>query len=486
DCELSAHCVDGFYCSPERICAAAGTSTEGEGCLTTADCESGLICAAGAFWTECTVPGGGDIGADCTTDLDCVAGLSCVTPTGGVPACVDPPPAMAGTVQPPVLPPWSGADCATDASTPTAYFEVPRGDGMDGDFYRLPFPNDVRRTSSGLSLDGFPTPDTAVSDDVVGRHVSAVESDLGGFSTNPTLFFRFSEPYDWGSLDGSIRLVNVDPDSPDMGQDLGLAWLTTGGQISRYICPNFLAVRTGHGSPLAPDTTYAVILTTQIVNESGASFERSPDLDAMLAGSAPSDPALADAWEAYQPLRDWTGSGMGIAPASILNASVFTTQSEARYDLLRDAVHAADLPAASELVACADGAASSCDDGTVARNCEGADGTVVTEIHGRLSLPIFQEGTAPYETPEQGGRVDLAGPSVVRTEDVCFALTLPAGATMPAEGWPLLIAAHGTGGSFRTALGSGLAEAAASIGAATLAIDLPQHGDRRGDSTQPP
>lgn len=486
DCQLSAQCMDGLYCGPERICTAAGMGAEGESCLTTADCESGLICAAGAFWTECTVPGGGDVGAECATDLDCVAGLSCVTPTGGMPACTDALPAPAGTVQPPVLPAWPGAACATDASTPTAYFEIPRGDGMDGDFYRLPFPNDARRTGGALNLDGFPTPDTAVTEDVIGRHVSAVEDDLDGFSTNPTIFFRFSEPYDWGSLEGAIRLVNVDPDSPNLGQDLGLAWLTTGGQISRHICANFLGVRTGHGSPLEPDTTYAVVLTTGIISEAGSAMNRSPDLDAMLAASAPSDPALADAWEAYRPLRQWVATPDATPPGNILNAAVFTTQSEARYDLLRDAVHAAELPTASELVACADGAASSCDDGTVARNCEGADGTVVTEIHGRLSLPIFQEGTAPYETPEQGGRLDLEAPSVQRTEDVCFALTLPAGATMPAEGWPLLIAAHGTGGSFRTALGSGLAESAASVGAATLAIDLPQHGDRRGDSEQTP
>jgi len=485
-CQLSAQCMDGLYCGPERLCTAAGMGAEGESCLTTADCASGLICAVSAFWTECTAPGGGDIGAPCASDLDCVAGLACVTPTGGMPACTDPLPLPAGTPQPPVLPAWPGTTCATDASSPTAYFEIPRGDGMDGDFYRLPFPNDARRAGGALDLEAFPTPETAVSEDVIGRHVSAVASDLDGFSTNPVVFFRFSEPYDWGSLDGAIRLVNIDPDSPNVGQDLGLAWLTTGGQISRHICPNFLAVRTGHGSPLQPDTTYAVVLSSAIVSDAGSAFARGPDLDAMLAASAPSDPALTEAWEAYRPLREWTATTDATPPGNILNVAVFTTQSEARYDRLRDAVHGAELPAASDLVACAEGAASSCDDGTIARSCEGADGTVVTEIHGRLSLPIFQEGTAPYETPEEGGRLDLGDPSVVRTEDVCFALTLPADATMPAEGWPLLIAAHGTGGSFRTALGSGLAESAARVGAATLAIDLPQHGERRGDSSRSP
>ena len=86
-----------------------------------------------------------------------------------------------------------------------------------------------------------------------------------------------------------------------------------------------------------------------------------------------------------------------------------------------------------------------------------------------------------------GGR-----PMEARTESVCFALTIPAG-DMPTGGWPLIIAGHGTGGSFRTVVRNGMAAAAAdgsvggmAVNAATLAIDNPQHGSRRADSELSP
>jgi hypothetical protein len=48
---------------------------------------------------------------------------------------------------------------------------------------------------------------------------------------------------------------------------------------------------------------------------------------------------------------------------------------------------------------------------------------------------------------------------------------------MPAGGWPLVVYGHGTGGSFRSGI-----ELARVVDGAMLAIDLPQHGARRGAS----
>jgi hypothetical protein len=81
---------------------------------------------------------------------------------------------------------------------------------------------------------------------------------------------------------------------------------------------------------------------------------------------------------------------------------------------------------------------------------------------------------------------------VVRTENVCMSLTVPKGATMPANGWPVVIYAHGTGGSFRSHVNEGVAKALATVGAdntvpfAVLGIDQVQHGPRRGMSTETP
>jgi hypothetical protein len=61
---------------------------------------------------------------------------------------------------------------------------------------------------------------------------------------------------------------------------------------------------------------------------------------------------------------------------------------------------------------------------------------------------------------------------------------------MPSGGWPLLIYAHGTGGSFRSQVGEGVAKRlsllAGQLPAAVLGIDQVEHGPRRGSSTDTP
>ena len=68
-------------------------------------------------------------------------------------------------------------------------------------------------------------------------------------------------------------------------------------------------------------------------------------------------------------------------------------------------------------------------------------------------------------------------------------MTIPADVDMPENGFPIVIYGHGTGGSFRNAVIFGLAEDMATtewegepLPVATVAIDFPQHGARRGDS----
>jgi hypothetical protein len=82
----------------------------------------------------------------------------------------------------------------------------------------------------------------------------------------------------------------------------------------------------------------------------------------------------------------------------------------------------------------------------------------------------------------------------VREEQVCMALTVPTDATMPAGGWPLVVYAHGTGGSFRSHVRDEVAGSLADVTLpggetvqfAVLGIDQVQHGPRRGDSTDSP
>jgi hypothetical protein len=495
-CALTGECASGLYCGPERICAGAGTTPDGGACATTADCERGLVCVLEGFGFVCRSGGDGQAGAECASDRDCLAGLSCLPTAQGGPLCTSPPALGDGGVALPNIPTWAGETCETESEAPRAFFDVPRGDGTDKDFYRLPFPNDIRRTDTGLDLSGHPSPGTALPVDIIDRYLRASETDLHGFATNPVVYFRFNRAYNWDTISPAIRFVDITPGSPTYDRGMSFGWLVTVGPTSRYICDDWLAVRPLHGHPLRPGTTYAVILSrnVELAGNPGALFGRSPDLVAVLADTRPTEERLGRAWDAYAPLRDWMGV-KGYDSDFVLTAAVFTTQEpEALMPKLREVVRADTMPALSDLTECQTGVVSPCDDGGP-RVCGAPDSDFV-EIHGRIDLPIFQQGTPPYETPEEGGgiEVDSTGtPLVARHEPVCFALTLPRGQDAPAAGFPLLVYLHGTGGSFRGAITDTLAKAVAAgdldgtaVHAATLAIDLPEHGERRGASTLDP
>lgn len=504
-CTIASDCAAGLWCGPTRRCTTAGTAGDGDACASTASCMQGLVCTVEGLAAHCRPGGVGDIGTTCMVERDCVPGLACVATPGVMGShCVTPPavtPLPDGGVPPtfPFVPPWSGETCTDEtASPPVSYFRVPRMGHAAGDFYRLPYPNDVRRTATGITLAGHPAPPTAVGTDIVDAYLRASEQDLRGFSTNPTILFRFSRPYDWGTID--VQLIDVTVGAPSFGAGLGRGWITTSGRIGRYICPDWMGVHPGHGAPLLPGHTYAAILLSG-VNDAPAAlpdggvpahtpFAPDPDFTAMLGATAPTDVDLAAAWTAYAPLRMYLASTAGMTTTP-LNAAVFTTQDpEAVMRASADLVAARTPPTAMDLVSGDAMMPSPCDDGTPQRTFSAHDARFV-EIHGHLALPIFQQGAAPYETTGGGFMLDATGaPIVQRTENVCFAMTVPRTA-MPAAGYPVVIFGHGTGGSFTDAIRNGIAGDLASgdLGSpptALVAIDLPEHGARRGTSTRAP
>ena len=70
-------------------------------------------------------------------------------------------------------------------------------------------------------------------------------------------------------------------------------------------------------------------------------------------------------------------------------------------------------------------------------------------------------------------------PALVRTEKVCFALTIPKTATLPATGWPLVVYHHGTGGSMRSFVSDGVAEQLAAMTPAGRGLQLRRRRARR-------
>jgi predicted esterase len=484
-CILSAECLPGNYCAM-GICRASGMMVEGGGCSREGDCATGLVCNLNGLNGTCAKPGLGDLGAVCMMTSGCRAGLVCAMGTCQTMATMPPPPA---------------SGCFDDEPLPVAkvHFHVPRAGETSEDFYRLPFPNDIRVKNGRVSLAGHPRPGAGlIGFDIVDRYLKAIEADLSAFSLNPAVFFRFSRNPSFDSLkmNEAVTFTNLTPGSPQYGQTFHPGWYSNTGR-GKYICPRWIAIHAGYGFPLRPGETYAFFIKTSATDDTGAAMQQDDDFKAMLAAAAPMDADLAAAWTAYAPLRAWIADKK-VDTNTLAAAAVFTTQKvEEPLIQLRAAVRAGAAPMVKGFVKCGEGK-SPCDDGkTGAEHVRGCVGSNVAydEYQGTVTIPVFQKGTAPYDQPADGGGIEYEGgmAKIQRTEDVCFALTVPKGAA-PAAGWPLTVYSHGTGGSYRSFIEQGtaadLAVGDTGLGAAApmamLGYDGALHGPRRGNTTRPP
>ena len=482
NCTATRDCAAGLFCGGGGVCAMGGSLKEGDECATDAVCAAPLRCNLSGFFGTCGKAGSAESGADCKASADCLAGLVC----GASSTCLPPGEAY---------PPFSGVKCEDDGAF-RVYFEVPRPGTPPKDFYRLPFPNDVRVTSGALDMTDFPKPGpTPLGIDLVQLYVDAWVADFDGFSPIGVTTFRFSGDIDYAtSTEDNIWLVDLTPGAAQI--QYARDWLFSPDR-TKYSCEHRLTVRNTTDSPLLPKHTYAVIVSTGVKSKSGVAPTIDPDMAALLVAEPPSDPTLMHAWQTYQPLRDWLahpgkdGFGKDIVAPVPAAAAVFTVQdAPGHVQRLAAAVATEPAPVLKDLTLCDTGVKSPCDDGTPARACPAAD-PAFAEIHGRFSVPIYQKGTEPYEMPDDGagGIVELDGvPQRVRNEDVCFALTIPKGKTAPPGGWPLMVYHHGTGGSMRSVIDDGIAPAMASgaTPSATFGFDAVEHGARKGGSTKSP
>lgn len=475
---LGDTCLIGPECAEDLQCIFAVCVTEGDGevgdpCEMDSECMSGLKCSLNGFSAECAPAGEGDLGAACLVQTDCYQGLYCVFEDGAATGECSPP------VPPLGVPLWEGVSCPErEESDIEALFYVPGAEDTPNvaTFFDLPYPNDIRLGSNGRpDLDGFPTPGPGlIGVDIVAKYVEAVESNTNGWSTNPSVIFRFSGGIDYDSVSqpdgGERRIQIIDTDGGPSGDALSYQW--SAGSGSNYVCDDWLAVRAPR-DVLLPGHTYIVYLTEDIKDRNGGDVARSEQFQALMAPTAPSDPALADAYDIYAPVRALPEAD------SIINAAVFTTDEV--LDPMRDlaaAVEDADMPTVSDWVKCGEGAVSPCAQADEEEDRACGDGASdYDEYQALLEIPIFQEGTAPYLT--EGGAIQG---SVVRTEQVCMSMSVPTSAA-PGSGWPLVIYGHGTGGSYRGAIRDSVAGALAQTtpAFATLGFDEVQHGPRRGE-----
>jgi hypothetical protein len=223
-----------------------------------------------------------------------LAGLTCLDSK-----CAVAPPGIS-----PLGQPWQGVDCTPPVEDDVkAYFEVPGAAGADeGDFFRLPFPTDVRRNKNKLDLSGFPTPGSALLGiDAVQLYVDAISANDTGWGAYPTVIFRFSGPFDFDTFDvGAVQFIDIT--DPAKGRSIGWRRFYTDARTN-YICQNFVAVQPPLGSPLEAGHTYGVYILSSAGDKilTGRATMNVPDpkpvvasdnMAAVLKASAPSDAKL--------------------------------------------------------------------------------------------------------------------------------------------------------------------------------------------------
>ncbi|OGQ91042.1 MAG: hypothetical protein A2289_05085 [Deltaproteobacteria bacterium RIFOXYA12_FULL_58_15] len=539
-CTVSADCEPTLYCA-RGTCAPAGDRGVGALCTSTGQCESELVCAFVGFGGTCSEGGEGDKGDRCATTEDCIPALFCdpfthecqndwsepvglvcdrdaqCAPEAGVKCLADaanPTVRLCGGLGPDGMPitPWTGAACPAQESADQPFrvlFEVPGP--ANEDFFSLPFPNDIRTLGGTVDLSGFPRPPLySVPADLLTRYVQAIEAEQDGYGPNQTVFLRTSRLPDFcaagcgatgtcapgcmgaGEPGKSVYAVDLTD-----GNFVGYVWNASSGP-QPYVCGTWIAVTPTFTSPWQPGHTYAVFLHQRIRAAAGSATQviqaQDADFAAMLHATQPATAPLREAWTAYQPLRDWlattptypTGDldeGATIFSEHIGGAAVFTIRDPTRMmTALGDVIEGMSSFATSNLV--------KCEIPPTAESCWDASGSSFTVIQGEVELPIFQEGDAPYF--ESGGGIVTDGsgvPQVQPPEMVRFSLSVPGGdPPVGGGGWPVVIYAHGTGGSYQSHLSDGTAElfATSTPAAVVLGIDQVAHGPRRGESVAPP
>jgi pimeloyl-ACP methyl ester carboxylesterase len=324
---------------------------------------------------------------------------------------------------------------------------------MDGeDFFGSPWPEDLRTNNGKPDMSNFPRRGEL---DLVEQYLVAIEQ-LDGFGTNAPIYIPLSEEptsfpssADTSTTDGSILLIDIDPNSPERGR---IVPVNTHFQIeeTQWQRGNLLSIQPVWGFPLRPRTTHALVLTTDFVNR------------------------VTD----WRESRDWrdldaTLLQLHVDPEQIAHAVQFTTQDPVGEMAKFKARISNDLtlPPLDQPI----------------RRFHRANG--VSGYEGTMWVPMWQHGTKPYLTSGGGFVFDAEGmPVLERWEKVNFSISVPDNMDSPAGGWPVVIYGHGTGGTHRGFVQSGnelspgavLAEA----GLIGFGISLPLHGDR-GTSIDP-
>jgi len=346
---------------------------------------------------------------------------------------------------------------------------------LDHGFFSFPWPSDTRLSESGTpDLADFPV---QAAGDLVDVYRLATQEMVVGFGTNPQIFVRFDgdldpwllpTPIETMTAASPVLLIDVDEDSPDHCEivPVKLQWQAAAGV---YVDGRTLAAVTATGFPLRPGTTYGFVVRDTLLDAEDRPLVASEEIVDLMSGVG--DPSLASVYAPLGPALD----RLGVPRGQVVSATVFTTGEPT-----------AELRAIRDVVA----------------DPERVSSPVLTDLHlttedagayalyeGTYETPVFQRGEPPYGSEGGGFEFEDGVPVVQRWESVAFALSVPL-TDAPADGFPIVIALPGTGGTIHDhltgdavrSMGDLLSEDSRRV--ATFSFEPPLHGSR-GEGAQP-
>ncbi len=297
------------------------------------------------------------------------------------------------------------------------------------DFYTVPdaaSPAGLRvkvELSNAPWLQGLPTLQTGVYSKLSG---------LDGFGTSAGILLRFS---------GDLGKVPTGPSDSLSSKAIELVDLGPGGPVrvpfETQLTDDGAGIILWPMRPLRPKTRHAVIVTTRQPDAQGHCIAPSKPLQALLTGhDVPA--ALAPLAPRFQALLQ----ALSLAPEEVSAAAVFTTQS-----------------IVEQTVTAAKDIASRTYAWKVKPVCDAGRGVPWRQCRGLFVAEDYRkDGVVVDGTPQA-------------TYDLPVALWLP----KTPKPWPVVLFGHGLGSSKEQ--GEIVAEIAAPLGIATVAIDAPCHGE---------
>ncbi|MEM9072701.1 MAG: hypothetical protein AAGE52_29605 [Myxococcota bacterium] len=365
-------------------------------------------------------------------------------------------------------------DADVDPGEAAVRFELGGANDTPETFFDAPWPSDLRLRDDGTpNLAGYPDPFDL--DLLAG--LFAIADQRPGYPTIPVASFRFTAPIAPAVFDEVISadvgsralLIDIDSDSPDRGQLIPTVAITHARDL--YTGDNLVSVAPRPGFILHAGRTYGVVILRSWNDSRGRPLLVDETLAMLAAGETPS--GAEDAAALYAPLFE-TLDTLSVPRTDVAAATVFTTGDvvEDLYDLSSRVVEAEDITV----------------DGL--RFDPAGDHERYCEVVGEIRFPQYQRGTPPFNTE---GTFEFGSdglPIEQRLEVARIHLTLPK-QPMPAEGYPLMMYFHGSGGvasqvvdrgparpTGSPVIGEGPAHVVAAHGFASVGASLPLSPDR--------